>query len=132
MKPAVEWVSRPSRPSELLWVGMYRSPARNIPSGASTSMQRTGTEAIGRAAMMPRWACSRESVFRRASLRARRKTGNRGVNLTWKQGPQSIPFNIARFLRATGRRPRLAASSATALLSSSRMLTNSHRPKTST
>ena len=87
MKPAVECVSRPSRPSELLWVGMYRSPARNSPS-ASVDLDAADRDRGDRTCGDDRRGgrALRESVFRRASLRASRNTGNRGVNFTWKAG----------------------------------------------
>ena len=47
-KPAVAWTMRPSRPSELLWVGMYRRVMRNVPSSLPTWMHRTGTLSTGR------------------------------------------------------------------------------------
>ena len=44
MNPAVEWVTSPSLPNELLWVGTNVRPTKNIPLAAATWMQRTGTD----------------------------------------------------------------------------------------
>src|SRR5215471_12378847 len=42
IQPAVECVSKPSRPRLELWVGMNPWPERNNPVGLATWMQRTG------------------------------------------------------------------------------------------
>ena len=61
--PAVEWMSRPKRPSEELCVGTHDRPARYMPWGASTSMQRTGTLAIGRTSTIERARCVSPVTF---------------------------------------------------------------------
>src|SRR4051794_11091556 len=104
--PAVEWMSRPNRPSELLCVGMNDLETRKTPLGEATWMHRTGTDGTSLTTSMARnrWNAAVEGRWR-ASFRPSRNTGRSGVNLTLYFGPISRPLSVARPSDFTGRKP---------------------------
>ncbi len=95
----------------LLWVGMRSRPARNSPSGDSTSMHRTGLDSTGSIEAMlsvPRPLPPSASVMRatlRGSLNGHNGSLRFGVKHTRYLVPQSRPLSIARPVRRVARQP---------------------------